>query len=161
VEVCQWAGKFDLADRLLRDAIAQARQVKGSVSEQNQLGNDLGFLAVNLLLQGRFDEAEPFAREAVEMSERGEVKHYYWVGALGAVLVGQRKYAEAEPLLLQGYEGSKRHGLADYPANRKRLTKMAGWIVHLYEGTNQRDKAREWRERTKASEPSTAPPIIK
>jgi hypothetical protein len=149
VEVCQWAGKFDRADRPLREAIAKARKDKGSVGERNALANHLGYLAVNLLLQGRYDEAEPLAREAVAKCEIGDGKYYYWVGALGVVLLGQHKYAEAEPLLLQGYEGMAQIGLADHAAVRKRMTEVGGWIVRLYERTNRPEKARAWREKLK------------
>jgi hypothetical protein len=120
------------------------------VNERNDLANHLGYLAVNLLLQGRYDEAEPIAREAVAKSQIGDGKHYYWVSALGAVLLGQQKYTEAEPLLLQSYEGMRQDGLADHPAMRKRMTEVAGWIVRLYELTNRPEKAREWREKLKA-----------
>ncbi|HZV03914.1 MAG TPA: serine/threonine-protein kinase [Gemmataceae bacterium] len=151
VQVCQWAGKFDRADRPLREAIAKARKDKGSVNERNDLANHLGYLAVNLLLQGRYDEAEPLAREAVAKSQIGDAKHYYWVSALGAVLLGQQKYAESEPLLLQGYKGMEQDGLADHVAMRKRMTEVAGRIVRLYELTNQTEKARVWREKLKSA----------
>jgi hypothetical protein len=112
---------------------------------------------VNLLLQGRYDEAEPLAREAIAMNITGDLKHYYWVSALGAIRLGQQKYAEAEPLLLKGYEGMKRVE-AVHPAVRKRLPEVGGWIVRLYEATDQPEKARVWRERLKARESDAASP---
>jgi serine/threonine protein kinase len=161
VQVCQWAGKFDRADGPLREEIAQSRKDKGSFGERNDLANHLGFLAVNLLLQGRYDEAEPFAREAIAINQVRDVKRYYWVSALGAILLGKQKYAEAEPLLLEGYEGMKQDKIADHPAVRRRMAEVAGWIVRLYEATNQPEQARAWREKLKATQPSAAPAAVK
>jgi hypothetical protein len=105
----------------------------------------LAFLALNLLLQGRYDEAEPIAREAVAMNRTGDVKYPYCVGIWGAVLLGQAKYAEAEPLLLKGYEGLKQVE----PLRRRMKADVGRWIVRLYEATDQPEKAREWREKLK------------
>jgi tetratricopeptide (TPR) repeat protein len=147
--VCQWAKRFDLVDGPLRYQLAQLRSKKGGVQEQGNLANILGFLAMNLLLQERYDEAEPFAREAVALNAIEDRKYHYWVSGLGAILLGQGKYPEAEPLLLRGYEGIKR--TADgHPVIERRLTEVTGWLVRLYEVTNQPEKARAWREKAKA-----------
>lgn len=60
------------------------------------------------LNQRRDAEAEKLLREAIEItSEHG---HPIWdrfdgQSLLGAALLGQGKYAEAEPLLISGFEG--------------------------------------------------------
>ncbi len=154
-EVCQRAGKLDRADRLLRDVLKHEREEKDSLNHRNSMANILGFLAANLLLQERYDEAESLARQAVAMKQTGETKGPYWVSVLGAALLGQKKYAEAEPMLLQGYEGLKEKD-AIHPAVRRRMIEVAGWVVRLYEATDQPEKARAWREKLKARE-SAAP----
>ena len=64
---------------------------------------------------------------------------------IGASLVGQGKYAEAEPLLVQGYEGLKQRE-AKIPAWAKvHLTEALEWLVQLYEATGRPEKAAEWR----------------
>jgi hypothetical protein len=109
-------------------------------------------LARNLLLQERYVEAEPIAREAIAILERERPDYegrYYYTSILGAVLCGQKKYAFGEPLLLQGYEGMKRRE-AFLQANWKRRMGGAGeWVVRFYEVTNKSEEARSWRERTK------------
>jgi len=66
---------------------------------------------------------------------------------LGAALLGQQKYAEAEPLLLQGHEGLKARE-AKIPAPRKdSLASAAARIVKLYEAWGKADKAAEWRKK--------------
>jgi hypothetical protein len=53
--------------------------------------------------RGKFAESEPVAREAVEMDRKKRPDNWQRFRAeslLGASLAGQKKYAEAEPLLL-------------------------------------------------------------
>jgi tetratricopeptide (TPR) repeat protein len=145
VIVCQWAGKYDQVDQPLRDALKLRDQDPGSVGERNSTANLLGFLALNLLLQGRYDEAEPIARKVVAMNRTENFKYPYWVSIWGAVLLGQGKYAEAEPLLLKGYEGMKQVEVID-PLPRRMKADVGRWIGRLYEETNQPEKARQWRE---------------
>ena len=66
---------------------------------------------------------------------------------LGGTLLGQKKYAEAEPLLLQGYEGMKQREKTIVGQWRYRLTEAGERLIRYYEETNQPEKAREWRER--------------
>jgi tetratricopeptide (TPR) repeat protein len=146
VIVCQWAGKYDQAEQPLRDALKLRHPDPGSHDERNETANLLGFLALNLLLQGRYDEAEPIAREAVAMNRTTDFKYPYWVSIWGTVLLSKGKYAEAEPLLLKGYEGMTQvEGF--FPEQKRRTAEVVGWIVHLYEATDQPEKARAWREK--------------
>jgi tetratricopeptide (TPR) repeat protein len=148
-QVCQWAGRLDQADRLLRDALEQYRKRDDSLASRAQKANTLGWLALNLLLQEQYAEAEPLAREAVATFAKQDpdsARHYYWVSLLGAVLSGRQKYDEAEPLLVQGYQGLKQRE-AQHPGVRKRLREAGQWIVQFYEVTGQQEKARLWREK--------------
>jgi tetratricopeptide (TPR) repeat protein len=145
-EVCQWSGKSDQAEQLIRDFIKHNPKQRDSPDQRNRTTNVSGFLAWILLSQGRYDEAEPFARQAVSGGHIEDLKHYYWESVLGAVLHGQKKYVDAEPLLLQGYEGMRQRE-AIHPAVKRRMREARQWIVHFYEATNQPDKARAWREK--------------
>jgi hypothetical protein len=52
-----------------------------------------------------------------------------------------------EPLLLAGYEGMKERE-AKIPAQAKvRLTEALERLVQLYEATDQKEKADEWRKK--------------
>ncbi len=155
IHVCLWAGKFDQAEHVARESLELAlrhQQQTESHGSRNQLACAPGFLAVSLVRQERYDEAEPFARQAAAFQSK-DFKHCYWVSVLGAVLLGQGKYAEAEPLLLQGYQEMKllegRH-----PAVNRRLVEAGGWVVRCYEATDQPEKARAWREKLSAEKPT-------
>src|SRR5689334_22787803 len=66
--------------------------------------------ALALLQTGNFAEAEPLARECVTLREKMMPDNWLTFNArsiLGGSLLGQKKYSEAEPLLLSGYEGIK------------------------------------------------------
>jgi tetratricopeptide (TPR) repeat protein len=146
-QACQRAGKLDRADQLLREALEIDRNHEDSQSGRNARGNTLGWLALNLLLQQRYDEAERVAREAVAVHQNEEDRRYYWVSVLGAVLLGRQKYQEAEPLLLEGYERLKQRKAVLRATDRRLLTEAGEWVVRFYEVTGQPDKAREWREK--------------
>ncbi len=60
-------------------------------------------LALAYVSQGKFAESEPLAREAVEFSRGKQADNWQRFRAeslLVESLAGQKKYAEAEPLLL-------------------------------------------------------------
>ena len=66
---------------------------------------------------------------------------------LGGSLLGQKKYAEAEPLLLAGYEGMKQREEMIPPSGKIRLTEAIERLVQLYERRARKDKADEWRRK--------------
>ena len=75
---------------------------------------------------------------------------------LGGSLLGQQKYAEAEPLLLAGYEGLQQREQTIPPRGKVRLTEAIERLVQLYEATSEDDKAAEWR--TKLPVAKSTPP---
>jgi hypothetical protein len=57
---------------------------------------------------------------------------------LGEALLGQKKFVEAEPLLLQGYTGLKEGEARIPPAVKVRLTEARERVVQLFEGSSKR-----------------------
>ena len=74
-----------------------------------------------------------------------------------ASLAGQKKYAEAEPLLLEGYQGmlarKDRIGVPDW----YHLDRAREWIIQLYQAWGKPERAAEWREKLKAINVSAVP----
>jgi hypothetical protein len=66
---------------------------------------------------------------------------------IGGSLLGQRKYAEAEPLLLSGYEGLKARASGLPPSRKPRVPEARDRIVRLYEAWGQPEKAADWKVR--------------
>jgi hypothetical protein len=82
----------------------------------------LNNLAVLYRAQGRFAETQPLLRETLTAREKAEPNSWATFSTkamLGATLLGQKLYAEAELLLLAGYAGLKQHE-AMIPAEHKR-----------------------------------------
>lgn len=57
----------------------------------------------------------------------------------------EAKFAEAEPLLLQGFDGMKRLAAKSDAAGKRRLIESAERLIRFYEGTNRPDQAARWR----------------
>jgi tetratricopeptide (TPR) repeat protein len=152
----QLAGKLGEADRLIRPVIADARKRKGPMGRVG-LARALDLHSLIVLLQNRPAEAERLAREALALYENnphteGEWRRPYVLNLLGGTLLGQKKYADAEPLLVQGYEGMEKAQSAMIIPWRFRLTESGERVVRFYEETNQPEKARAWRKRLSKGE---------
>jgi TolA-binding protein len=65
---------------------------------------------------------------------------------LGEALLGQKKYADAEPLLLKGYQGMKQREAKIPPQGKPRLREALERLVQLYEATGKKDEAARWRK---------------
>jgi hypothetical protein len=107
-----------------------------------------------LLLQAKaFAEAEPLLRECRSIREKtqpDEWTTFTTKSMLGGALLGQKKYAEAEPLLLAGYEGMKwREAKIPLPGE-VRLTEALERLVQLDEALEKKDEAAKWRKELKA-----------
>jgi hypothetical protein len=80
---------------------------------------------------------------------------------LGASLLGQKKYAEAEPLLLKGYEGMKAREKTIPPQGATRIPEAIDRLIELYTATNKPDEVKKWKaERAKyPAESKPAAPV--
>ena len=76
---------------------------------------------------------------------------------LGGALLGQKQYAEAEPLLLKGYEGMKAREKTIPSQASPRIPEALDRLVELYAATGKRDEAARWRAE-RAEYPFVAPP---
>ena len=73
-------------------------------------------------------------------------------GALGS-LAGQKKYAEAEPLLLSGYDGMNQQHPAASTTSRFTPDQAGEAVVTLYQDWGNRDKVAEWKTNSKRQKP--------
>ena len=64
---------------------------------------------------------------------------------LGTALAGLKKYAEAEPLLLGGYEGMKARETKIPPALKTERAAAAAQLVACYEAWGKAEQAAAWR----------------
>ena len=100
------------------------------------------------LLARKWSEAEPLLRTCLHMREKNEPDAWTTANArsmLGECLLGQEKFTEAEPLLLDGYRGIKERGSNSSMA-RVRLSQAAERLVCLYDQTSRPVEAARWRK---------------
>jgi tetratricopeptide (TPR) repeat protein len=94
---------------------------------------------------GRAAAGETCLRRALDISRRsfkaGDRRIASTEGALGHCLATQRRYAEAEPLLIEGFEGLKRAAGEAYPRTRQ----VERWLVDLYENWGRPARAASYR----------------
>ena len=131
---------------VLREFVAFLREHPGPQSAD--YAKQLGVLAKNLLDQKKYAETEAFARACLTIRAKNSPDEWTTFDAqsvVGAAMLGQQKYAEAEPLLVAGYDGmAQRH--AKIPPNAKvRLTEALDRLVHLYDAWGKPEEAAKWR----------------
>ena len=106
--------------------------------------------------QGKFAQSELLAREALEFDSKSQPdgwQRFLADSLLGASLSGQKKYREAEPLLLKGYQGMLARQQRMAFQDRYYLDLAREWIVQLYQDWGKPEQAAEWREKHPASTP--------
>jgi eukaryotic-like serine/threonine-protein kinase len=114
-----------------------------------------------LLRAGRPAEAEPLLRDAVSLWSQKDPElwgRYDLTSMLGGALLGQKKYAEAEPLLLKGYEGMKAREKTIPPESRYRLHESLDRLVALYTATGKPDEVKKYRDLRAAYREVLPPP---
>jgi tetratricopeptide (TPR) repeat protein len=146
-------GKWSAAELVLRDALEGTRKQFGPDDRRN--AGPLGSLGLTLIQQGKWSAAEPILRECLAIREKSEPDEWTTFNTrstLGGSLLGQAKYAEAEALIVEGYEGMKARKARIPPPGKPRLTEAAERVVKLYKTWGKPEKAAEWRARV--SKPS-------
>jgi eukaryotic-like serine/threonine-protein kinase len=150
--------RFDEADVWRRKWLSAAKQRDGQDSAA--YAEKLAEQGENMLRNQRHKSAEPILRECVAIIENKDPEAwtiFHAQSLLGDSLLGQEKYALAEPLLLQAYEGLKvRAEQIPRLHSRHRVAEAGGRIVRLYEAWGRPEKAAEWR--SKLTEPSMSKP---
>jgi tetratricopeptide (TPR) repeat protein len=155
------SGQYTNAVKAQQEAIALVQDEKQkrefgsrlSLYESGSAYCELGALAKQvgiLLAAGKFADAEPLARRCLDIWEKqipGDWRTFNAQSLLGAALLGQKKYAEAEPLLLSGYEGMKQRESQIPPIGEPRLREALQRLVQLYDATGRTNRAAEWKQK--------------
>jgi hypothetical protein len=102
-----------------------------------------------LLEQKKWTEAESLLRECLAIREKAQPdvwSTFNTKSVLGGALLGQKKYADAEPLLMGGYEGMKQREKTIPEPAETRLPEALERLVQLYEAMDKKDEAAKWRK---------------
>jgi hypothetical protein len=142
--------ELDAARKPLRPDYSGPEQIESVLAA---LASRLAEVSEPLLQSKGFAEAETLLRESLTIRAKQEPDlwtTFHAKSLLGAALLGQKKYAEAEPVLLQGYEGMKTREKQIPEKGKIRLPEALDRLIDLYTATDRPDEVKKWRaERVK------------
>jgi eukaryotic-like serine/threonine-protein kinase len=147
-EVLAREGRFSEAEPLFREALTIDKKWLGK--DHIRMYEVLEDLAGTLQSRGELAESEALFRESLAIHEKQQPEN--WVtfdcrSMLGGNLLAQKKYAEAEPLLVSGFEGIKQREQRIPIHRRESLGKALARLVELCEATNRPDQAAQWKQK--------------
>jgi serine/threonine protein kinase/tetratricopeptide (TPR) repeat protein len=142
--------KDENAEPIYLEALELERHVLAPEHPRRLAGmNELGAL---YLRTRKYALAEGLLREALNSHDKSGADtwvRYNCESLLGASLLAQRKYAEAEPLLLSGYQGMLLRRTTMPWDRQMALNDAAERILQHYESWGKPEKVAEWREKLK------------
>lgn len=106
-------------------------------------------VSADLLQHRQYEAAETCLRECVTIREKqlpDDFRLFNAKSTLGGALAGQKKFQEAEPLLVEGYSGMKAREAKIPPAVQTRLPEAIQRLVDLYVAWEKPEQAAEWQK---------------
>jgi len=147
-QVYRELGKYAQAEPLFAEALAVRRRVLGE--EQSDTVDANVSLGEVKLLRGNYGEAEAILRESLASLEKiapGEWSRYNCQTYLGSAIAAQKRFAEAEPMLLSGYDGMMRTRAAMAAADQKYLRRAIERIEQFYLVCGKPSEAAAWHSK--------------
>ncbi len=146
---------------LLPEVLESAR--KALPKNSPPLASGLAQISLNLMKVKAFKEVEPLLRECLTLREKYQPEEWTTFNThslLGGSLLGQKKYAEAEPLLLKGYEGMKERekAIPKVPQTATRIPEALDRLIALYAALEKPEEVKKWRAERAKYPPPVAPP---
>jgi serine/threonine protein kinase len=142
------AGQYAKAEPLYRELVGQSRKEFGA--EDLRTSGPLAQLGLNLLQQKKYAEAEVPLRQSMDIHHQqktSNVVRFDTESLLGAALAGQKKFAEAEPLLLHSAQAFLAREGQLAPAERNQMRAAIERLIDLYDAWGQAQEAARWRRR--------------
>jgi serine/threonine protein kinase/tetratricopeptide (TPR) repeat protein len=142
------SGNYGDAEALLAKALEARTRVLG---KQHDVTLGTAMSLGNIRLERReYDSGEPLLRETLASYEKSYPNVWQRYGCeslLGATLAGERKYAEAETLLLEGYQGMQARESHMAFGSRRYLEMGRSSLEQMYTAWGKPEKAAEWRKK--------------
>jgi tetratricopeptide (TPR) repeat protein len=138
-------GDFESAEPLVREALAMRMKLLGP--EHSDVAGSMTLLSGLLIDTGHYAEALKLATDAkaiwLKALAPGHWRTASAEAAEGAALAGLRRFDEAEPLLLKGYDVLH----SDKAAVHIYVTNSSRWLAKLYQDMGQSEKAARYAVR--------------
>ena len=150
------ANQGEKAAAIFKEFVAGQR--KRAKPDDPRFAGGLAQVALDLLNCKQHTAAEELLRECLAIREKTQPDVWTTFNTksqIGGALLGQKKYADAEPLLLAGYEGMKQREKAIPPEGQVRLPEALDRLIEFYTATDKPDEAKKWQaERAKYPPPT-------
>jgi tetratricopeptide (TPR) repeat protein len=153
LKLYEYEGNFVQAEPLLKKSLEIKRLVHDK--ESSQVGYALAVLGMNLLNQQKYEVATPIWQECLKLRQAKEAddwKTFNTKAMLGRCVLSQKNYAEAEKLLLSGYEGMVERQAKIPSIGRIRVIEALEALVQLYEAWEKKDESAKWRKKREAAD---------
>jgi tetratricopeptide (TPR) repeat protein len=140
-------GQLAQAETLYVQILAGRRRALGA--DDPDTLDAMADLALTWQEQGKFDSSVALAREAAAGDSRRRPEswqRYRAASLLGRSLLGQKKYAAAEPLLLDGARGMEARKEQIAVPDRYHLERAREWLVRLYQAWGKPAQAAKWHK---------------
>jgi serine/threonine protein kinase/Tfp pilus assembly protein PilF len=147
-DLCLRLDRYDRAEALLTQVLTVRRRTLGeSHTDTASVMTSLGEVA---LRQQKYTRAEPLLRtawQAYQAANDQTWRGYDTESMLGASLVGQKRYAESERLILDGYQDLLRRQSTIPAPYQPAIERAEEWVVRLYRDWGKSQSAAEWRDK--------------
>lgn len=140
------AKEFGKAEAWQRKWLAVVKDRNGA--DSTVYASELAALASYLLNQQKWTAAEEILKECLVIRDKKAPDDWRTCNTrsmLGGALLGQKKFADAEPLLLKGYEGMKPSQAKVSAAALERIPEAMQRLIRLYEEMGKTDEAAKYR----------------
>ena len=130
-----------------------AAQRERAAPDDPAFASRLAAVSVDLLLYRQYPAAETYLRECLAIREKNLADDwvvYNTKSLLGGALAGQKKFQEAEPLLVEGYSGMKEREAKIPPTGKTRLNESVQRLMDFYTAWDKPDEAAKWRAKLEA-----------
>jgi serine/threonine protein kinase/tetratricopeptide (TPR) repeat protein len=144
----QRQGKYAMAEAYAAQALEGRRHAIGSGHTETIAST--ADLALAQISEAKFNSSEPLAREALDFyrtHQPDDWQRFRAESLLGASLSGQKKYAEAEPMLLEGHQGMLARKDRIAVPDQYHLDLARQWLIQLYRAWGKPGKAAEWSKK--------------
>jgi len=147
--VARLRGDYAVASARLAEVVEMDRRLLGP--DHLEVAHDLNALGDSLRLGGDARRAEEVLRESLAIQARALPRDHWQIAStrtmVALCLVDQRRFAEAERLMLEAYPIVEK----EFGPGHRRVAAVVERLVALYEAWGKPDKAREWRSRLSTS----------